>query len=100
MIHFGLFAQDDWRVGPRLVLNLGVRYDSYGPYVATGWKGDFGRTLKSYNMEPEILKNLVGNLPMAVYNLDGLLDPNTFTWGPQRPPDSPYNRDNLSIAPR
>src|SRR5437867_104005 len=100
MINFGFFAQDDWRVHPKLVLNLGVRYDSYGPYVATGWKGDFGRALKSYNMEPEILKNLVGKLPMAVYNLDGLLDPNTFTWGPQRPPNSPYNRDNLSIAPR
>jgi len=100
MINFGFFAQDDWRVHPKLVLNLGVRYDSYGPYVATGWKGDFGRALKSYNMKPEILKNLVGKLPMAVYNLDGLLDSNNFLWGSQRDPNSPYNRDNLSIAPR
>jgi hypothetical protein len=100
MINFGFFAQDDWRVHQKLVLNLGVRYDSYGPYVATGWKGDFGRALKSYDMKPEVLKNLVGKLPMAVYNLDGLIDPVNFSWGPQRDPNSPYNRDNLSIGPR
>src|SRR5215813_5671466 len=27
----GYFAQDDWRVSPRLTLNLGVRYDLYIP---------------------------------------------------------------------
>jgi outer membrane receptor protein involved in Fe transport len=28
---FGLFFQDDWRLGANLVLNLGVRYDHYSP---------------------------------------------------------------------
>jgi outer membrane receptor protein involved in Fe transport len=27
----GLFFQDDWRLGPRLTLNLGVRYDYFTP---------------------------------------------------------------------
>jgi len=26
------YAQDDWRISPRLTLNLGVRYDYYQPY--------------------------------------------------------------------
>ena len=31
LTEFGLFAQDDWRLGANLVLNLGLRYDFYGP---------------------------------------------------------------------
>ena len=33
---YGLFVQDDWRVTNKLVLNLGLRYDAYGGWVATG----------------------------------------------------------------
>ena len=42
--YFGGFAQDDWRVNPRLVLNLGVRYD-----VDTPFGEKFGRTVSGFN---------------------------------------------------
>ncbi len=32
---FGIFAEDSWKVGRKLMVNYGIRYDNYGnPYVA------------------------------------------------------------------
>jgi hypothetical protein len=98
MANFGFFLQDDWRVNRKLVLNLGVRNDRYDHLVVRQWKGDFGRSLASYDLSPEAQKAL--NVRMAVFNLDGLIDPANFIWGPLRDPDNPVERDNLSIAPR
>ena len=49
----GFFAQDDWRVTPKLVINLGVRYDAYSAIVARGFDSKSGAGL---------------------FNLDGLRD--------------------------
>ena len=42
--YVGVFAQDDWRILPRLTLNLGVRYD-----VDTPFGEKFGRTISGFN---------------------------------------------------
>jgi hypothetical protein len=32
---YGVFIQDDWRIGPRLTVNLGLRYDYFTPITDT-----------------------------------------------------------------
>ncbi|MGD0546442.1 MAG: TonB-dependent receptor [Terracidiphilus sp.] len=34
---FALFAQDDWKITPRLTLNLGLRYELHPPMADTGY---------------------------------------------------------------
>lgn len=100
MVNFGAFAQDDWRVNQKLVLNLGVRYDRYGHFVIRPWEGEYGRALQSYNLPPDVEKSLENKLPMGLYNFDGLLDPVNFNWGPLRDSDNPFNSDNFNLSPR
>jgi outer membrane receptor protein involved in Fe transport len=74
---FGFFLQDDWRVSPKLVINLGVRNDHFGNYTA--YAADGG--------------------PPHSFNRAGFIDSN-FTLGPVRPIDNPYDSDSVNIAPR
>ena len=76
---FGFFAQDDWRVSPKLVINLGLRYDYFGHYVAT----------------PEKATDTAG-----FFNLNGLLD-NQFHFGGFRDPSNPVESDGwVNLGPR
>lgn len=75
----GFFAQDDWRVNRKLVLNLGLRYDFFSKMVA---------------------KSRVEGGDYGFYNLDGLVD-SQFHFGPPRSPDDPYNSDGwVNLGPR
>jgi outer membrane receptor protein involved in Fe transport len=78
MWEMGFFAQDDWRVSHKLVLNLGLRYDYFGHMIA----------------KPR------DNTGAALYNLDGLRSYN-FQFGPFRDPDNPINSDaGINLGPR
>lgn len=55
--YVGAFAQDDWRVTPRLTLNLGVRYD-----IDTPFGEKFGRTVSGFN------PTATNTASVAVYN--------------------------------
>lgn len=73
---WGFFVQDDWRVAQNLVVNWGVRNDSFGRYTAQGPDGG----------------------PPHTYNR-ALLDSN-FTLSEVRDTSDPYRNDNVNIAPR
>ena len=74
-----LFLQDDWRATRKLVLNLGLRYDRFGAFVATG-------------KPPED--------QTAIYNPNGLLNSDKFIWGPLRDVNQPYENDDFNFGPR
>jgi len=76
---FGFFAQDDWRVNQRLVMNLGLRYERY---------------------EKVFVKPFHADLPACICNQAPLLDAVKMTWGPALDPKNPFPNDNLSLAPR
>jgi Carboxypeptidase regulatory-like domain len=74
---WGLFMQDDWRIHPRLTLNLGLRYDFFGHMIAT--PKDAARSF--------------------LVNPDGLNISN-MTVGPIRPERKAYESDAVNFGPR
>lgn len=76
---FGFFIQDDWRVTPKLTLNLGLRYDFYYALRVDGTLQD--PTAGIYNPSP--------------LSMDG-----NFNVGPIRPLSNIYNNDNNNFGPR
>src|SRR5215510_11917032 len=76
---FGAFFQDDFRVTPKLTLNLGLRYDFYSNFRSIGKKGTSAAGL--YN--PSFL------------SMDG-----AFRVGPFLPVDEPFRHDPLNLGPR
>jgi len=77
--NWGLFAQDDWRVNSKLVINMGVRYDWFSRYMFEG-------------TDPEN--------PAGIINLDGEPDP-SFQFGPVRTADRIFEDDaNINLGPR
>jgi hypothetical protein len=54
---FGLYAQDDWRVTPKLTLNLGIRYDLQIPRSDAGGHAS--------TMNPTLPNPAIGGIPGA-----------------------------------
>jgi hypothetical protein len=79
LYHFGFFAQDEYRIRPDLVLDFGLRNDSYSNLVVHPLGSQGAGT--------------------GFYNPDGILD-SQFHVGPIRPQDRPYNPDHMNLAPR
>ena len=75
---FGLFVQDDWRATSKLVLNLGLRYDSYSTII----------------VEPRT------GAPVQIVNFDPPSDLRLMDFGAIRDPRHPYNPDHVNFGPR
>ncbi|HEY3130639.1 MAG TPA: TonB-dependent receptor [Acidobacteriota bacterium] len=67
---YGFFVQDDWKVSPKLMLNLGLRYDLFTP--PTEKDGRFG------NFDPK-----VGRVIVAGGKGDSLVSTDKNNWGPR-----------------
>jgi hypothetical protein len=79
MFEMGFFTQDDWRVSPHLVINLGLRYDFYGHAI----------------VEPST------DAKVGIYNLTPPKDWAKFDFGPFSDPGQPYNNDGwVNLGPR
>jgi len=81
MYEWGGFVQDDWRVSNKLMLNLGIRYDSYS-----------NATVEPTGSVAVTNKNL--ELPVGA-------DFTNFAFGARRPTDNPTDGDSwVNLGPR
>jgi hypothetical protein len=78
MDQYSLFLQDDWRVGSKLVVNAGLRYDYYG----------------------QVRVKAITSVPVEIVNFAPATDLRKLDFGPQVDPLKPYNPDASNIGPR
>ena len=78
MDNYSAFIQDDWRLGNRFVLNLGLRYDYYG-------------TIKVTPTTP---------VEVEIVNFERASDLRKLDFGPLRDPMRPYEPDTFNLGPR
>ncbi|HEX4750192.1 MAG TPA: TonB-dependent receptor [Bryobacteraceae bacterium] len=82
---YGTYIQDDWKVGPRLTVNLGLRYDIFGPYHETHDRTSF---LNPLTPNPAA-SGYLGALEFAGYGTNRCNCPNV-----------PIKTDYLNFEPR
>jgi len=78
MDNYSAFIQDDWRMGSRFVLNLGLRYDAYGVV----------------HVSP------TSPVEVEIVNYEDPTDLRKLDFGPLRDPDKPYDPDTMNFGPR
>jgi len=78
MDQYSVFLQDDWRLGNRFVLNLGLRYDYYA----------------------QVKVRATTDVPVEIVNYEAPTDLRKMDFGALRDPFRPYEPDGNNLAPR
>jgi hypothetical protein len=96
----GLFVQDDWRIGSKLTLNFGVRYEFETPLTEKGNRSvrgfDFAATQAMEAAARAALNEGVTGIPRSAFNVKGGM---TFP-GVNGEPSGLYETPKDNILPR
>ena len=97
----GLYLNDDWKVTPRLTLNVGLRYEREGPATERFDRNvvDFDRTVDNPIAAEAIAnyaKNPLPEIPLGQFRVKG----GAIFAGVNGAPRTIYDPDNNNFAPR